>query len=179
MTFPGRHGFAVWFTGLPSSGKSTLAVGVQQQLAGRGIGAQLLDSDELRKRLLPEPTYSEAERDWFYGLIVFLAGLLTRNGVNVLIAATGQKRAYRDAARAEIEDFCEVFVFCSPEVCRMRDPKGLWERADRGEIRDLPGHGASYEAPLYAEVIIHNDRLAVEDAVAQACADLTKCGCTL
>ena len=177
MTATALEGFAVWFTGLPASGKSTLARGVQHRLASRGVATQLLDSDELRARLLPDPTYSEAERDWFYDLIVFLAGLLTHNGVNVLIAATGQKRAYRDAARAEIGNFCEVFVDCPPEVCRARDPKGLWEKAERGEIHNLPGVDALYEAPLHAKVIIHNDQLAVEDAVALAEAALVERGC--
>lgn len=177
MTMATRAGFAVWFTGLPASGKSTLARGVQQRLAARGIATQLLDSDEVRARLLPEPTYSDSERDWFYDLIVFLADLLTRNGVNVLIAATGQKRAYRDAARATIGNFCEVFVDCPPEICRFRDPKGLWEKAERGEIKNLPGMDAAYEAPLHAEAVIHNDQLAVEDAIALTEAALTERGC--
>jgi len=177
MTVTMHEGFAVWFTGLPASGKSTLARGLQQRLAGRGIATQLLDSDELRARLIPEATYSGAERDWFYDLIAFLASLLTRNGVNVLIAATGQKRAYRDAARAQIGHFCEVFIDCPAQRCQLRDPKGLWRKAMRGEIHNLPGVGADYEAPLQAEVIIHNDLLTVEEAVAQVDAALAARGC--
>ena len=177
MTAIPGEGFAVWFTGLPASGKSTLARGLQQRLASRGIATQLLDSDELRARLTPNATYSEAERDSFYDLIVFLASLLTRNGVNVLIAATGQKRAYRNAARAAIGHFCEVFVACPPQACRSRDPKALWQKAERGEIHHLPGVDAAYEAPLQAEVIVHNDQLAVEDAVTQVDSALAAHGC--
>jgi adenylylsulfate kinase len=142
-----RPGFAIWLTGLPSSGKTTLAHALSRLLAEQGIAVQILDSDELRRRLAPTPTYSAEERDWFYDIITFLAELLTTNGVNVLIAATASRRAYRQAARERIVRFAEVHVECPPKVCRARDPKGLWERVDRGEITNLPGAGAPYEAP--------------------------------
>jgi adenylylsulfate kinase len=159
-------GFAVWFTGLPASGKTTLARALQRRLADDGIRTQLLDSDALRERLVPEPTFTEAERDRFYDLVSFLAALLTRNGVNVLIAATAQKRAYRRAARTEIERFCEVYIVCSPTVCRRRDPKGLWAKADQGQIQNLPGADAVYEVPTAPDVVIQNDTLTVEAATA-------------
>jgi adenylylsulfate kinase len=142
-----RPGFAIWLTGLPASGKTTLAQALSRLLAERGIAVQLLDSDELRRRLTPNPTYSAGERDWFYDIVTFLAELLTSNGVNVLIAATASRRAYRQAARERIARFAEVHVECPPRVCRARDSKGLWERADRGEITNLPGADAAYEAP--------------------------------
>jgi adenylylsulfate kinase len=142
-----RPGFAIWLTGLPSSGKTTLAHALSRLLAERGLAVQILDSDELRRRLTPSPTYSAEERDWFYDIITFLAELLTTNGVNVLIAATASQRAYRQAARERIVRFAEVHVACPPGVCRTRDPKGLWARANRGEITNLPGAGALYDAP--------------------------------
>ena len=142
-----RPGFAIWLTGLPASGKTTLAHALSRLLAERGVAVQLLDSDELRRRLTPNPTYSAEERDWFYHVITFLAELLTTNGVNVLIAATASRRAYRQAARERLARFAEVHVECPPRVCRARDPKGLWARADRGEITNLPGADAPYEAP--------------------------------
>jgi adenylylsulfate kinase len=147
-----QPGFAIWLTGLPSSGKSTLAYALSRLLAGRGIETQVLDSDVLRHRLTPNPTYSSEERDWFYDVVIFLAELLAKNRVNVLIAATASRRAYRRAARERIVRFAEVHVDCAPQVCRMRDPKGLWERADRGEITTLPGAGAPYEPPGSPEV---------------------------
>ncbi|MFO7634075.1 MAG: adenylyl-sulfate kinase [Caldilinea sp.] len=172
-----RCGFAVWFTGLPSSGKTTLARALQERLASAGIHTQLLDSDELRARLFPHPTYTAQERARFYDLIVFLAGILTRNGVNVLIAATGQKRAYRSAARAEVARFYEVHVECTPEICRRRDPKGLWEKAARGEIHNLPGADAPYEPPLDPDVTVQNDRLSVCAAVDLIYDTLSRQGC--
>jgi len=147
-------GFVVWLTGLPASGKSTLARLLQQQLNNQNIPTQLLDSDELRRQLTPQPTYSPAERDWFYDTIVFLAELLARNGVNVLIAATGPRRQHRQAARLRLPRFVEVFVDCPQEVCQARDPKGLWQRASQGEIASLPGVGVVYEPPTAPEIVV-------------------------
>jgi adenylylsulfate kinase len=159
-----RPGFAIWLTGLPSSGKTTLAHALSRLLAERGIAVQILDSDELRRRLTPDPTYSAEERDWFYDIVTFLAELLTTNGVNVLIAATASRRAYRQVVRERIVRFVEVHVSCPPEVCRARDPKGLWERADRGEITNLPGAGALYEAPDAPEARVDTARYSAQEA---------------
>jgi adenylylsulfate kinase len=159
-----RPGFAIWLTGLPSSGKTTLAHALSRLLAGQGIATQVLDSDELRRKLTPRPIYSPEERDWFYNAIAVLAELLTANGVSVLIAATASRRAYRQAARERIARFAEVYVECPPKVCRVRDPKGLWERADRGEIAALPGAGAPYEAPDAPEVRVDTARHTAEEA---------------
>jgi adenylylsulfate kinase len=162
-----RPGFAIWLTGLPSSGKSTLANALSCLLAGRGIATQVLDSDELRARLTPNPTYSSEERAWFYDIVTFLAELLTRNQVNVLIAATASQRAYRRAARQRIARFAEVYVDCAPQVCRMRDPKGLWEQADTGEITALPGAGVPYEPPQSPEVHVDTANDSPEEAARQ------------
>jgi adenylylsulfate kinase len=159
-----RPGFAIWLTGLPSSGKTTLAHALARLLHDRAITVQILDSDELRRRLTPQPTYSPGERDWFYDTITFLAELLTANGVNVLIAATASRRAYRQAARDRIARFAEIYVDCPPKVCRARDPKGLWERADRGEIATLPGAGTPYEAPDDPDVRVDTARYSAEAA---------------
>jgi adenylylsulfate kinase len=159
-----RPGFALWLTGLPSSGKTTLAQALSRLLHERGIIVQILDSDELRRRLTPEPTYSQEERDWFYDIITFVAELLTANGVDVLIAATAPRRAYRQSARERMDRFAEVYVECPPEVCRARDAKGLWERADRGEITTLPGVGTPYEAPDAPEVRVDTACFSAEQA---------------
>lgn len=159
-----RPGFAIWLTGLPSSGKTTLAHALSRLLNERGIAVQILDSDELRRRLTPNPIYSARERDWFYEIITFLAELLTTNGVNILIAATASRQAYRRAARERIARFAEVHVECAAEVCRARDPKGLWERADRGEITNLPGIDAPYEAPETPEGRVDTARYSADEA---------------
>jgi adenylylsulfate kinase len=161
---PSDSGFAVWLTGLPSSGKSVVAAEVKRRLTARGVSALVLDSDELREHLTPHPKFTEEERNWFYDTIVFLAGLLTRNGVNVLIAATGSRRAYREHARLQIRHFAEVHIDCPAEICRNRDPKRLWRKAANGEIRSLPGAGISYEAPDAPEIRVDTSVMTIEEA---------------
>jgi adenylylsulfate kinase len=162
-----NQGFAIWLTGLPASGKTTLARALAQQLEEQNIAVQMLDSDELRRQLTPDPTYSPTERGWFYDTIGWLAELLTGSGVNVLIAATAPRRIYRQAARQRIGRFAEVYVACSPDVCRERDPKGLWAQADRGKITNLPGAGAPYEQPESAKAVVDTDKLSVKEGVNQ------------
>jgi adenylylsulfate kinase len=150
-----RPGFALWLTGLPSSGKTTLAHTLARFLKRRGIPTQILDSDSLRRWLTPHPTYSRPERDWFYRSLALLVALFVRHGQNVLIAATASRRAYRREARNWIARFGEVYVECPLEVCQARDPKGLWERARRGEIAHLPGAGAPYQPPIAPEARVN------------------------
>jgi adenylylsulfate kinase len=169
-------GFVIWLTGLPSSGKTVLAHAVSDQLLKRDIRVQILDSDNLRQKLTPNPSYSPQERDWFYEVVIFLAGVLTDNGVNVLVAATASRRAYRETARARIGQFAEVYVDCSPEVCRTRDPKGLWRSAEKGEIRTLPGAGTSYEPPDAPEVRVDTTCLSVDDSALQILHELDRQG---
>jgi adenylylsulfate kinase len=157
-------GFVVWFTGLPATGKTTLAQTVQRQLAGHGICTLLLDSDVMRRIFIPKPTYSDQERDWFYGTLVRLAVGLSGDGVNVLIAATANRRSYRDAARRQITRFAEVYVYCSPTTLRQRDPKGLYAAAQADPENRLPGLGAPFEPPLHPEVIVNTDRYSPAEA---------------
>ena len=161
---PKGSGFAVWLTGLPSSGKSAVAEALSRLLREAGVSVDVLDSDALRHRLTPHPKYTDEERDWFYDVVLFLVELLTRNGLNVLIAATASRRVYRDTARQRVRRFVEVHVDCPEAVCRQRDPKGLWRRADRGEIPSLPGSGVPYEPPVSPEVRIDTAKLAIAEA---------------
>ena len=169
-------GFAIWLTGLPSSGKTTVAHVLSDLLAERDIVVQVLDSDELRTRLTPNPRYSPEERDWFYAMITFSAELLTANGVNCVIAATASRRAYREAARKRIDRFAEVYVDCPPAVCRERDAKGLWKQAQQGEITSLPGMNAPYEPPEAPDVHVDTGRLTKEDAAQHILAQLDNKG---
>jgi adenylylsulfate kinase len=160
---PNGSGFALWLTGLPSSGKSVVAAELNRLLAKNGVSALILDSDELRAHLTPHPNYTEDERNWFYDMIVFLTDLLTRNGVNVLIAATGSRQAYRDRARLQIRHFAEVHIDCPVEVCRGRDPKGLWRRVATGEIQTLPGAGTPYEAPAAPDLKVDTSTMTIDE----------------
>lgn len=147
-------GFAVWLTGLPASGKSAIASALIDRLRERRLGPALLDSDELRRVLTPDPTYSETERDWFYEVVAYLASVLTDHGVPTIIAATANRRHHRDAARQRIERVLEVYVDCPAEICAERDPKGLYRAARAGNAPHLPGASADYEPPDPPEMTV-------------------------
>ncbi len=167
MTMEKKKGFVLWFTGLPSSGKTTVATGTAEILRRRNLPVQVLDSDELRDVLTPQPSYDEPEREWFYGVLVFLGVLLIEHGVSVLIAATAHRRSYRDRARDQIERFAEILVRCSPQTCRHRDRKGLYARAERGQIHGLPGIHRPYEPPRQPELVIDTEQHDLESCTSQ------------
>ncbi len=154
-----QHGWVVWLTGLPASGKTTVAQAMQEQLHAANVNVVLLDSDEVRKVLTPTASYTPEARDFFYSELVGLAAILDRQGVNVIIAASGNRRHHREEARRQLVHFMEVWVQCPLDVCRARDPKGLYaqagsSQASSSQYRHLPGVGADYEAPDAADVIV-------------------------
>jgi adenylylsulfate kinase len=150
-------GAIVWFTGLPSSGKTTLARRAQARLAAAGRPAVVLDSDELRDAL-DAHSYAPGDRDRFYRAVAALAVLVARQGVVALVAATAPRRADRDRARDELGQgpeprrFIEVWVDTPLAECEARDPKGLYAQARQGGTDQLPGVGAAYEPPVSPEV---------------------------
>jgi len=160
-------GMAIWLTGLPASGKTTLAEGLARPLREHGHAVQILDSDQMRSVLTPDPTYTIEERDWFYQTVAFIAHLLTQNGVTVLIAATANRRRFRDYARQRIERFAEVYVRCSLETCMERDEKGIYEKALAGQTTTVPGLQATYEPPTDAIAVVDTERLSPQEGVRQ------------
>lgn len=143
-------GVVAWFTGLPSSGKSTLAHAVAGELRLRGVEPVVLDGDEVRGAMLPKPGYDEASRAAVYGTLARLAALIARQGHVVLVPATAHRRAFRDAARALAPAFVEIFVDTPADECRRRDTKGLYA----ANVADAPGAGVAYERPLAPDVIV-------------------------
>jgi adenylylsulfate kinase len=166
------QGFGIWITGLPSSGKSSVTRELVKKLVTQGIHVVVLESDEMRQILTPEPTYSPEERDRFYHILALMGELLVRNGVNVIFDATANKRTYRDHARSLIQQFIEVYVECPVEVCRKRDPKGIYAKAASGLATGVPGVQASYEPPLKPDLTI--DGQASPEAGAVAIVDKLK-----
>ncbi|MEM3440511.1 MAG: adenylyl-sulfate kinase [Candidatus Bathyarchaeia archaeon] len=152
-------GWAIWITGLPSSGKSTIARALAERLAGLGIRCQILESDELRRVITPNPTYSQGERDLFYGIMAYIGKLLSDNGANVIFDATANKRAYRDRARREIGKFMEVYVKCPLKVCMERDAKGIYRMGVEGSASNVPGLQADYEEPIEPDVVVESDKM--------------------
>jgi adenylylsulfate kinase len=160
-------GFTVWFTGLPSSGKSTLAGLLAGALRERGRPVEVLDGDEVRRELTRGLGFSREDRDENIRRIAYVAKVLTRNGVVAIAAAISPYRAARERARAEIGRFVEVYVSCPVEVCMQRDVKGLYARALRGEIPQFTGVSDPYEEPLSPEVVVHSDRQSPQDSLRQ------------
>jgi len=149
-----KEGFAVWITGIPAAGKSAVTHELANRLRERGLPIIVLESDELRKILTPEPVYTGDERDRFYGQLAGIGELIVRSGANVIFDATANKRAYRDRARARIPRFVEVYVDCPREVCVQRDPKGIYAQAAEGTASYVPGLQTPYEAPVKPDVIV-------------------------
>ncbi len=148
------QGFAVWITGLPASGKSSITRELVKRLETRNVPVVVLESDQMRKILTPEPTYSEKERDHFYRALVLIGELITKSGMNVIFDATANRREYRDNARSLIQKFAEVYVDCTLDVCMKRDPKGVYKSAASGKTATVPGVQASYEPALHPEIIV-------------------------
>lgn len=153
----GRRGATVWFTGLSGAGKSTITTAVAADLRRRGIPVEVLDGDLVRENLSKGLGFSKEDRDTNIRRIGFVADLLSRNGVIVLVAAISPYREVRDEVRAIIEKnaaFVEVFVDCTIDELTRRDVKGLYARALRGEIANFTGVSDPYEAPLSPELTI-------------------------
>jgi adenylylsulfate kinase len=139
--------FAVWLTGHSGSGKSAIARELLRLLHARGIEVSVLESDVMRTQLTPFPRYDEQDRDFFYGFLGKVGVGLVEEGKAVIFDATANRRAYRDAARKRIPRFAEVYVDTPLDVCRARDPKGLYRQ----------GMQTPYEAPLAPELTLRGD----------------------
>jgi len=168
-----KTGWCVWVTGLPGSGKSVISRTLLRVLHEENMHAQLLSSDGLRKILTPKPCYSLDERDVVYDTLVYIAVLLTQNGVNVIIDATANLRRYRDKARDEIPQFIEAYLDCPLEVCMKREarrretfnaPREIYSRALEGKADTVPGVGQPYEPPLHPEVTVNTLQSTSEQA---------------
>lgn len=157
-----REGFAVWLTGLPASGKSAIAARLKAKLAEAGLAVEVLESDAVRTLVTPAPTYSPGERDLFYRALAFCGSRLVAHGVPVIFDATANRRAYRDLARALIENFVEVAVVCPLEVCQQRDHKGTYQRGLAGGSGTVPGLQDPYEPPLKPELTIETTSVTPE-----------------
>lgn len=161
---PSNIGAVVWFTGLPSSGKSTIAREVYRQLLDRHCAVELLDGSEVRESLSRGLGFSREDREENVRRIGYVAKLLSRNGVIAICAAVSPFRATRDEVRRNTTNFLEVYVECPVEVAEARDTDGMYARARRGEIEEFTGVNAPYEAPTTPEVHIRSDRESPSDA---------------
>jgi len=146
--------FALWLTGLPASGKSSIVARLIPKLASLGVTVEVLESDAVRRIVTPEASYSTEERDLFYRTLGFMGARLLAHGVNVIIDATASRRAYRDFARTLMPDLLEVSIECPLQVCMERDKKGTYRRGLQGESSTVPGLQEPYEVPLSPDLVI-------------------------
>ncbi len=161
-------GIVLWITGLPGSGKSTIADGIKDRFPDFVI----LRMDELRKIVTPEPTYSEDEREMVYRAIVYAAKTISELDHNVIIDATGNMRRWRELAKQLIPNFAEIYLKCPIDVCMEREvsrkktrgaPKGIYKKGKTGW--PVPGVQVPYEEPLKPELIIETDTVSIKEAV--------------
>jgi adenylylsulfate kinase len=147
-------GFVVWLTGLPASGKTTVALDLEKELRDRGLRVEVMDGDEVRKGLSRDLGFSKDDREIHAMRVAYVSKLLSRNGVAVIVSLISPYRSFRKAIREDIVDFIEVFVRCPVEECAKRDPKGLYAKAMAGEIKDFTGVDDPYEEPENPELVL-------------------------
>jgi adenylylsulfate kinase len=165
----GHGSCALWFTGLSGSGKSTIANAVSNELFRQGINEYVLDGDNIRHGLNKDLGFSDYDRTENIRRIGEVAKLFVDSGKVVTTAFISPFRSDRDQVRALFEqgEFIEVFVHCPIEECERRDPKQLYAKARRGEIKDFTGIDSPYEAPEQPEITLHSDQVTIEEAVEQ------------
>ncbi len=168
-----RHqGVTVWFTGLSGAGKSTLCGEVERRLRQRGCRVEVLDGDLVRRELTRGLGFSRQDRDENIRRIGFVAHLLTRNDVIVLVAAISPYASTRQEVRRRVGRFLEVWVNAPLEECERRDPKGLYRRARAGEIAGFTGISDPYEPPEAPEVECPTHLESVDQGAARVMAAL-------
>jgi adenylylsulfate kinase len=153
-------GFTLWMTGLPASGKSTLAELLKRKFEnGYGRYAEILDGDEIRKGLSRDLGLSKEDREEHARRVSYLAKLLSRNGVISIVALISPYKVSRDTARELIgnDRFVEVYIRASLAECEKRDPKGLYARARRGEINNMTGIQDPYEIPTSPDITVDTE----------------------
>ena len=164
----------IWLTGIPGSGKTTLALELQKFYEQNGLPLEILDGDEIRKTLSKDLGFSPEDRKEHNRRVIFVAQILAKNGVTTIVPLISPYRETRAFARKEIPNFVEVWVKASVDECIKRDPKGLYKKAIAGEIKNLTGLQAPYEEPENAELIIDTEAQTVEESIKQIISKLKK-----
>ncbi|MDQ3791590.1 MAG: adenylyl-sulfate kinase [Actinomycetota bacterium] len=159
-----QRGFTLWFTGLSGAGKTTVGEIVEKELKERGLRVEVLDGDIVRTNLSKGLGFSREDRNVNVLRIGFVANLLTRNGVAVIVSAISPHKEARDQVRRRIIDFVEVFVDVPLEVAAERDVKGLYKKAFAGEIEQFTGVSDPYEPPAAPDLILKTDEETPEES---------------
>jgi len=163
-----KRGVVLWFTGLPGSGKTTISRGVEEKLREDGVKVERLDGDWARRTVSIGAGFTRDERRRHLIRIAWIARLLSRNGITVLCSFVSPYRDVREEVRKIIEEeaeFYEIYVRCSLKEVMRRDPKGLYAKALRGEIKHMTGLDDPYEAPERPDLILDTEREKLEQNV--------------
>lgn len=155
----------IWLTGLPSSGKTTIAIALRDVLWSRGLAVELFDGDELRATVSKDLGFDKADRIEHVSRVGDLAAAATDQGKVAIVALIAPYRQARDGVRARIAKFVEVYLQCPQQELIRRDPKGLYKRALRGELPNFTGISDPYEPPLSPEVSLDTSEVDVDEAV--------------
>lgn len=162
------NGFVLWFTGLPCSGKSTIADALVPILKKEGLKIERLDGDIVRRgKLSNDLGFSKEDRDKNINRITFVSKVLSRNGIAVLASFVSPYEKTRQNIRENVTNFVEVFVNASSEECAKRDVKGMWAKAKAGEIKGFTGHDDPYESPRNPEIVLNTEEESLEESVAK------------
>lgn len=175
-TVPRARGFVVWLTGLSGAGKSTITEALVPELRAAGKRVEVLDGDVVRTHLSKGLGFSREDRDANVARIAFVAHLLARNGVVVVVAAVSPYERARSEARRLIGDFVEVHVAPPLEECVKRDVKGLYQKALAGEIPSFTGISDPYEPPTHPELVLDTSAIDVSASVARVKEKLVELG---
>jgi adenylylsulfate kinase len=159
-----QRGVTVWFTGLSGAGKTTVSRVVASELRSLGYQIEILDGDLVRENLTKDLGFSKADRDENIRRIGFVATLLTRNDVIVLVSAISPYRQIREEVRNSIGNFIEVYVNASLDICEQRDVKGLYQKARTGQIKNFTGIDDPYEPPLNPTIECRTDLETIEES---------------
>lgn len=166
----GHKSIAVWFTGLPSSGKSTIAHNVEKKLYELGVRTYTLDGDNVRHGLCSDLGFSKEDRDENLRRIAEVIKLFLDAGIVVLAAFVSPFKEQREKVKKIIgeEEFLEIYCRCPVEVCELRDPKEMYKKAKTGEIKEYTGISSPYEEPEDPDLTIDTHLLSVEESVERA-----------
>lgn len=151
-------GFTLWLTGLPFSGKRTLARSIKEEIVQRGLKVEMLDGVEIREQLWRGLGFSRLDSDQHVKMIGFICQILTRNNIVAIASAISPYKEARDENRKKIEKYIEVYVKCPIEICKQRDNKGLYKRAEDRLIPHFPGISGPYEETESPEIVLETDQ---------------------
>ena len=161
------NGVIIWLTGLSGAGKTTIANRLKDIISQRDLNVEVLDGDVIRTNLSQGLGFSKSDRDINIRRVGYVANLLSRNGVIVIVAAISPYREVRDEIKAISHNFMEVYVNAPIEICESRDVKGLYAAARSGKLKGFTGFDDPYEVPLNPDVICYSDRESVDESVSK------------